>query len=169
MSVKIPYWWTVTTQIWVVLLLLLLVRNLLQPVRSTTQVDIICIEFPLSFLRRHFAWNAVKGCVTKCWFLCPEVPLYVINLFDMLHLVVFGQCLAVLSSYSSMMCRVPLCLFIYQCQDFLQVSLYLIETFKFNDKDDYEIFLVLSGARALTSVILAGKRDSHRHSTTSWS
>ena len=53
-----------------------------------------------------------------------EVLLYVINLFEMLHLVVFGQCLGVLSSFSSMMCLVPLCLFIYQCQDFLQVSLY---------------------------------------------
>lgn len=53
-----------------------------------------------------------------------EFLLYMINLFEMLHLVVFWQCLAVLSSYSSMMCRVPQCLFIYQCQDFLQVSLY---------------------------------------------
>ena len=53
-----------------------------------------------------------------------EVLLYVINLFEMLYLVVFGQRLAMLSSYSSTMCRVPLCRFIYQCQDFLQVSLY---------------------------------------------
>ena len=34
--------------------------------------------------------------------------------------------------------------------------------------DDYEneIFSILRGARALTSVILAGKRDSRRHPTT---
>ena len=38
----------------------------------------------------------------------------------------------------------------------------MIERFRF-----YEIFLVLSGARARTSVILAGKRGSRRHSTTS--
>ena len=32
----------------------------------------------------------------------------------------------------------------------------------------YKIFSTLSGARAWTSVILAGKRDSRRHSTTSF-
>ena len=44
-----------------------------------------------------------------------------------------------------------------------------IESFRSWDKDDYEyeMFSVLSSARAWTSVILAGKRDSHRHSTMS--
>ena len=44
-----------------------------------------------------------------------------------------------------------------------------IESFRSWDKDDYEyeMFAVLSSARAWTSVILTGKRDSHRHSTTS--
>ena len=43
------------------------------------------------------------------------------------------------------------------------------ESFRFWDEDDYqyEIFLVLSSALAWTNVILAGKRDSCRHSTTS--
>ena len=37
------------------------------------------------------------------------------------------------------------------------------------DDYEYEIFSILSSARALTSVILAGKRSSRRHSTTSFS
>ena len=39
------------------------------------------------------------------------------------------------------------------------------------DEDDFEdgIFTMLSGTREWTSVILAGKRDSRRHSTTSFS
>ena len=48
---------------------------------------------------------------------------------------------------------------------------YLLESFRFWDEDDYEyeIFSILSIAHAWTSVILAGKRDSCRHSTTSFS
>ena len=44
-------------------------------------------------------------------------------------------------------------------------------TLRFFDEDDYEyeIFSILSIAQAWTSVILAGKRDSRRHSTTSFS
>ena len=47
----------------------------------------------------------------------------------------------------------------------------LLESFWFWDEDDYkyEIFSMLSIAHAWTSVILAGKRDSRRHSTTSFS
>ena len=47
----------------------------------------------------------------------------------------------------------------------------LLESFRFRDEDDYEyeIFSMLSIAHAWTSVILAGKRDSRRHSTTSFS
>ena len=46
-----------------------------------------------------------------------------------------------------------------------------IESFGFWDDDDfeYEIFSVLSIAHAWTSVILAGKRGSRRHSVTSFS
>ena len=44
-------------------------------------------------------------------------------------------------------------------------------TFRFHDENDYEyeIFSILRSARAWNSVILAGKRDSLRHSTTSFS
>ena len=44
----------------------------------------------------------------------------------------------------------------------------LIESFRFWDEDDYDyqIFSILSSAHAWTSVILAEKRYSRRHSTT---
>ena len=47
----------------------------------------------------------------------------------------------------------------------------ILESFKFWDEDDYDyvIFSILSIAQLWTSVILAGKRDSRRHSTTSFS
>ena len=50
----------------------------------------------------------------------------------------------------------------------------MIESFWFWDKDNYdyghyEIFSILSSARAWANVILAGKRGSRRHSTTSFS
>ena len=47
----------------------------------------------------------------------------------------------------------------------------LLESFRFWDEDDYEheIFSILSSALSKTSVILAGKRGSRRHSTTSFS
>ena len=46
-----------------------------------------------------------------------------------------------------------------------------VQVYWFCDKDDYEdeIFSILSSAQAWTSVILAGKRDSRRHSTTGFS
>ena len=46
-----------------------------------------------------------------------------------------------------------------------------LESFRFWDEDDYEyeIFSVPSSAHAWISVILAGKRGSCRHSTTSLS
>ena len=46
-----------------------------------------------------------------------------------------------------------------------------LESFRFWDEDDneYEIFSILGIAHAWTSVILAGKRDSLRHCTTSFS
>ena len=45
----------------------------------------------------------------------------------------------------------------------------ILEIIRLQDEDDYEgeIFLILSSARAWTSVILAGKHGSRRHSTTS--
>ena len=45
----------------------------------------------------------------------------------------------------------------------------IIESFRFWDEYEYEIFAVLSSALAWTNVILAGKRESRRHSTTSFS
>ena len=43
----------------------------------------------------------------------------------------------------------------------------IVESFRFEDVDDfeYEIFSVLSSARAWASVILAGNRGSRSHST----
>ena len=55
---------------------------------------------------------------------------------------------------------------------FLLVRLmYTLETFRYCDEYDNEceIFSILSIARAWTSVILAGKRGSRRHSTASFS
>ena len=43
-----------------------------------------------------------------------------------------------------------------------------LESFRFYDDYEYEIFPMLSSARGRTGVILAGKSDSHRHSTTSF-
>ena len=54
---------------------------------------------------------------------------------------------------------------------FLLVRLmYTLETFRYWDEYDneYEIFPILSSARAWTSVISAGTRGSRRHSTTSF-
>ena len=47
----------------------------------------------------------------------------------------------------------------------------LLESFRLWDEDDYEykIFSILSNAHPWTSVILAGKGDGCRHSTTSFS
>ena len=47
----------------------------------------------------------------------------------------------------------------------------VLESFRFWNEDgyEYEIFSIPSSARAWTSVILAGKRGSRRHSTTSFS
>ena len=58
------------------------------------------------------------------------------------------------------------------CRNKSQLSFNLIiESFRFQDEYDneYEIFSVLSSVRAWTSVILAGKRGSRRHSTTNFS
>ena len=47
----------------------------------------------------------------------------------------------------------------------------VLKSFRFKDEDDHEneIFSILSGTRARTNDILAGKCDSHRHSCTSFS
>jgi len=49
--------------------------------------------------------------------------------------------------------------------------IYSLESFRFLDEDDDEnkIFSILRSAGAQTNVILAGKCDSRRHSTTSFS
>ena len=46
-----------------------------------------------------------------------------------------------------------------------------MESFRFDYEEDceYEISSILASARAWANVILAGKRDSRRHSTTSLS
>ena len=49
------------------------------------------------------------------------------------------------------------------------VRILSLESFRFEDDFEYEIFSILSIARAGTSVILAGKLDSRSHSTTGFS
>ena len=44
-----------------------------------------------------------------------------------------------------------------------------IESFRFEDDYEYEVFSILGLARALTSVILVGKRESRCHFTTGFS
>ena len=46
----------------------------------------------------------------------------------------------------------------------------IIESFRFQDEDnyEYEIFLILSSACVWTNVILMGKHDSRRNSTASF-
>ena len=63
----------------------------------------------------------------------------------------------------------PLFLLIFS--RFLTLRHTLMESFRFVDEDDngYETFSILSTAYAWASVILAGKRDSRRHSMTSFS
>ena len=55
--------------------------------------------------------------------------------------------------------------------NFKSLKAFILESFRFEDENDYEyeIFSILSIARAWTSLILAGKPDSHRHRTTSLS
>ena len=46
----------------------------------------------------------------------------------------------------------------------------VLESFRFKDENyENDIFSILSGARARTNIILAGKCDRHRHSSTSFS
>ena len=49
------------------------------------------------------------------------------------------------------------------------VRILSLESFRFEDDFEYEIFSILNIARAGTSVILAGKLDSRSHSTTGFS
>ena len=64
-----------------------------------------------------------------------------------------------------------LCYFVNRLQNSLNATVLLLETLRFQDEDDYadEIFQYQSSARASTSVISAGKRDSRRHSTARFS
>ena len=74
-SAEIPYWWHVTTQIWVVLLISdwsCRVENLIQPIRSTTQISVVTRhqhQHLRSFLRRHLAGKSVVASPNVCCFL----------------------------------------------------------------------------------------------------
>ena len=60
---EIPYWWRVTTLIWVVLLIGLATReiclNQLEVLPRSWQWYTIRMEFLQTFLRHHFAWKLV--------------------------------------------------------------------------------------------------------------
>ena len=71
-------------------------------------------------------------------------------------------------------CRALGCVSSLKSEIGLKIRIWILvkkRTLRFFDEDDYEykIFSILSIGQAWTSVILAGKRDSLRHSTTSFS
>ena len=69
MSAETPYWWRVTTQIWVVLPdLSCRVRNLLQPIRSITQIWVVALhQYGISALISQTLFRAeTTGNVAKC-------------------------------------------------------------------------------------------------------
>ena len=71
-------------------------------------------------------------------------------------------------------CRALGCISSLKSEIGLKIPIWILvkkRTLRFFDEDDYEykIFSILSIAQAWTSVILAGKRDSRRHSTRSFS
>ena len=62
-SVEIPYWWHVTTQIWVVLLM---VENLLPHIRSITQGTETCLQYWLyAFFSQTSFCTETSGSVAK--------------------------------------------------------------------------------------------------------
>ena len=70
-SAEIPYWWHVTTQIWVVLLIsdwLCRVGNLIQPIRSTTQIwRVTHHQHGISVLVSQTSFGGeTSGSVDKC-------------------------------------------------------------------------------------------------------
>ena len=71
-------------------------------------------------------------------------------------------------------CRALGCVSSLKSEIGLKIRIWILvkkRTLRFFDEDDYEYktFSILSIARALTSVILAGKRDNRRHSPTGFS
>ena len=71
-------------------------------------------------------------------------------------------------------CRALGCIASLKSEIGLKIRIWILvkkRTLRFFDEDDheYKIFSILSIAQAWTSVILAGKRDHRRHSTTSFS
>ena len=71
-------------------------------------------------------------------------------------------------------CRASGCVSSLKSEIGLKIRIWVLvkkRTLRFFDEDDYEykIFSILSIGQAWTSVILAGKRDSRRHTTTSFS
>ena len=64
--------------------------------------------------------------------------------------------------------------FFTKIRDRIKIPIWILvkkRTLRFFDEDDYEykIFSILSIAHTWTSVILAGKRDNRRHTSTSFS
>ena len=76
MSAEIPYWWYVTTQIWVVVLIGRAARkiwfNQLEALPRSGSWHVISIEFLRSFLKHHLAGKPVVvspnvGCFLRLW------------------------------------------------------------------------------------------------------
>ena len=70
-AVEIPYWWRITTQIWVVLLIgwIKFLTWHDQFIRSTTQIWVVrCHQYEISALVSQTSFGGeTNGSVTKCW------------------------------------------------------------------------------------------------------
>ena len=74
-STEIPYWRRVATEIWVVLIGRVALGNLIQPIRSTTQIWVVmCPQYGIIFCaysRRHLAGKLVVALPNVGCFLSP--------------------------------------------------------------------------------------------------
>ena len=83
MSTEIPYWWRVTTQIWVVLLIgwskFHKRHDQSETLPRSGQWHVISMEFLCSFLRQHFAGKPMVAlqnivCFLRLQFTLPTIP-----------------------------------------------------------------------------------------------
>ena len=68
-SAEIPHWWRVTTQLWVLLLIGRVPWEICFNQLEAEPRCVIILEFPRSFLRRHFAWKPLVASQNVACFL----------------------------------------------------------------------------------------------------